>query len=1172
MSYTTKYLYIVFVATLFSVPAGLNAYEPTTTHAGLSQEIVGFYNATHNKKLNSTQKELVIKGSIDEDDPVIRVINHFYDPIYNIGINNSRTAKDWAISINPENEYSWPVAIRHYAEGDEEKAFLALGHIIHLIEDMSVPDHTRNDPHIGVGAKGLFTGESPFESWTSQNKNRVTMSGLSLKYFREGDEGRILSGLSDYFDFLANYSNKNFFSNDTINSKIYNEPVIVSYSGDFGYGRDSNGSNTLKLVIFTTDKNGQKVLSLTDNQDKSVLSGYFDRLSKQAILTGAGVIDLFFKEAEVARKDFLAKQKSEQEAEVAKAIVLQKKLSEANFLSLIAQGFGFVIKDNVVYPVSKTFATVGGGFSSGVNIIGSATVNAGSMVAYTSSVLAKEAVERAVTLVAGVFNTLTLLTTQTDVPNVLLASNPIITKNTNTPVVIKSFASQNMEALPLAKIETVSTHLAPRAPSNIDNIFSTSAATSTDILEAARLLSGQESPKDDLLEVVKGATSTGDVLILVASSTLLNKDGSDALIYIATPIPESQPMSGGGGGSASVTPDTPITTAPEATSTTATTTPITVATSTTPVDTTLSIETASSVVINEIAWGGTPGNPEDEWIELYNKSSQDINLSGFTLHSKTDSSPYINLSGTIPARGYFLIEAKNTGETNEATQSSVKNITADLWTSFGSRLANTGENVVLTYTSTSQNTSATTTIDEIPFCFNWCGVPSSRTTERHDPNSPGNSNTNWSANNAVIYNGLNASSTPITGTPKARNSLNYLINRGSNISSDLALTKSNSPYLINDTAQRVNQGATLTLEPGVVVKFRNAAWLLVDGNIVANGTQADPVVFTAFADDEHGGDMDGVVTTPVKGSWFGVELSSLSTGSSFVNSIFRYGGNYGTGATYRKAMLYVSGVSPSITDSIFENSRAYGVYVDRSDSVVSGNTFRNNIGDQFSTGLYINQGLPNVGGNTFIQNSLGLSVNSSSGTFTNNTFSNNTTAMLVSGPLGAITGNSGGVGDTINLMGSISVDSSTTTLEANPMPYYLSGTVTVPFNSTLDIKEGTVIKNSTLGSASVLNVFGRLHIDTSNNAGVIFSSNEATPRRGAWIGIIMNPGSSSKIKGATIQEAQAGIKYNNSPINLEDVIFSTNTTGVQAISSAVMNATSTIFIDNGTDKSPSNLW
>ncbi|KKN73566.1 hypothetical protein LCGC14_0398820 [marine sediment metagenome] len=61
------------------------------------------------------------------------------------------------------------------------------------------------------------------------------------------------------------------------------------------------------------------------------------------------------------------------------------------------------------------------------------------------------------------------------------------------------------------------------------------------------------------------------------------------------------------------------------------------------------------VVINEIAWMGTTTSATDEWIELYNTTDEEINLTGWTLNA-TDGMPEINLIGIIVANGYFLLE------------------------------------------------------------------------------------------------------------------------------------------------------------------------------------------------------------------------------------------------------------------------------------------------------------------------------------------------------------------------------------------------------------------------------------------------------------------------------------------------------------------------------------
>ncbi|MGG3560690.1 phospholipase D-like domain-containing protein [Neobacillus rhizosphaerae] len=65
--------------------------------------------------------------------------------------------------------------------------------------------------------------------------------------------------------------------------------------------------------------------------------------------------------------------------------------------------------------------------------------------------------------------------------------------------------------------------------------------------------------------------------------------------------------------------------------------------------------TNSPVAINEVAWMGTSTSYNNEWMELKNNTSQDLSLTGWKLQAK-DGSPSINLSGTVKAGSYFLLE------------------------------------------------------------------------------------------------------------------------------------------------------------------------------------------------------------------------------------------------------------------------------------------------------------------------------------------------------------------------------------------------------------------------------------------------------------------------------------------------------------------------------------
>jgi predicted extracellular nuclease len=63
-----------------------------------------------------------------------------------------------------------------------------------------------------------------------------------------------------------------------------------------------------------------------------------------------------------------------------------------------------------------------------------------------------------------------------------------------------------------------------------------------------------------------------------------------------------------------------------------------------------------TIVINEVAWGGTAAGANDEWLELYNPGPDSIDLANWTLAGNADGQALnITLSGVITAGGYFLL-------------------------------------------------------------------------------------------------------------------------------------------------------------------------------------------------------------------------------------------------------------------------------------------------------------------------------------------------------------------------------------------------------------------------------------------------------------------------------------------------------------------------------------
>ena len=145
------------------------------------------------------------------------------------------------------------------------------------------------------------------------------------------------------------------------------------------------------------------------------------------------------------------------------------------------------------------------------------------------------------------------------------------------------------------------------------------------------------------------------------------------------------------------------------------------------------------------------------------------------------------------------------------------------------------------------------------------------------------------------------------------------------INSNTVWTSAGSPYLLGSSAA-VAAGVTLTIQPGVVVKFTNANdEFVVNGNIVAQGTDAQPIIFTSAKDDQYGGDSnkDGAATKPSDQDWESIQIKASSgSGSIFFKCQFRYGGYYfGTSAA-----IEVEGSSPTISECIFFNTHK-SIYV-----------------------------------------------------------------------------------------------------------------------------------------------------------------------------------------------------------------------------------------------------
>lgn len=244
-------------------------------------------------------KDILTEAGAQEDEPWQRTVNHFMDPLGAVSLNGpwvdlvgvKFTADYWATSSYVQNYFAtendidvwvnmsyedaleyldaafgqsevYPTAVdgvvtKEVSDRYLGLAFRALGQVMHMVEDMAVPAHTRNDAHPPWDRE-------PYERWCETKWEEIPGWAIEVDKSTSGyDEIRDLFSNCTLDDLnprqelsecvkpgLADYTSVNFYSQDTMS--FYGWPRNNSH-GNWNPSKDD--------IVMATNQDGSPKLN-----------------------------------------------------------------------------------------------------------------------------------------------------------------------------------------------------------------------------------------------------------------------------------------------------------------------------------------------------------------------------------------------------------------------------------------------------------------------------------------------------------------------------------------------------------------------------------------------------------------------------------------------------------------------------------------------------------------------------------------------------------------------------------------------------------------------------------------------------------------------------------------------------------------------------------------------
>jgi Tol biopolymer transport system component len=224
---------------------------------------------------------------------------------------------------------------------------------------------------------------------------------------------------------------------------------------------------------------------------------------------------------------------------------------------------------------------------------------------------------------------------------------------------------------------------------------------------------------------------------------------------------------------------------------------------------------------------------------------------------------------------------------------------------------------------------------------------------------------------------------------------------GGLITSDTKWVADGSPYRVVSSVL-IQSGVTLTIEPGVEIRFNPLLALQVNGGLIARGTPDAPIRFTSGAVTPAPGDWGFILFTDSSIDASYDESDDYMAGSILEHCAVEYAGS-GTvvliGSTVSPPpAIHVDRASPLINECAIRENRGSGIGVERGASKITKNDIRDNGPSSRGGGIYLHSVFAAdhsaVSGNSIVDNAAtesggGIYVSNSVVTIEGNVISGN---------------------------------------------------------------------------------------------------------------------------------------------------------------------------------------